>query len=93
MAFGKERERTHTVVMQELFDKVYMGEDHAPAAVSFKLQFVKSVTEEEKKPGETENRQAGLTNPSNMSFARRSRYAFHLSPMTFPHEKQRTGMI
>ena len=28
---------TRTVVMQELFDKVHMGEDHTPTAVSFKL--------------------------------------------------------
>jgi hypothetical protein len=30
--------------MQEFFDEVYMGENHTPAAVSFKLQLVKSVT-------------------------------------------------
>jgi hypothetical protein len=30
--------------MQELFDEVYVGEDHAPAAVSFELQFVEGVT-------------------------------------------------
>jgi hypothetical protein len=35
---------TRTVVMQELFDEVYMGEDHTPTAVSFKLQFIKGVT-------------------------------------------------
>ena len=35
---------TRTVVMQELFDEVYMGEDHTPTAISFKLQFIKSVT-------------------------------------------------
>jgi hypothetical protein len=35
-----------TVVMQELFDEVYMGEDHTPTAVSFKLQFIKGVTRE-----------------------------------------------
>jgi hypothetical protein len=41
--------------MEEFFDEVYMGEDHAPAAVSFKLQLVKSVTREENnKPGEAE---------------------------------------
>jgi hypothetical protein len=28
---------TRTVVMQEFFDEVYMGEDHTPTAVSFKL--------------------------------------------------------
>jgi len=33
----------HGVVMQELFDEVYVGEDHTPTAVSLKLQFVKSV--------------------------------------------------
>lgn len=33
------------------------------------------------------------THPSLMSFASRSRYAFHLSPMTLPQEKHRTGMI
>jgi hypothetical protein len=32
--------------MQEFFDEVYMGENHTPAAVSFKLQLVKSVTKE-----------------------------------------------
>jgi hypothetical protein len=37
---------TRTVVMQELFDEVYMGEDHTSTAVSFKLQFVKGVTRE-----------------------------------------------
>ena len=40
------RREVHTVVMQELFDEVYMGKDHAPTAVSFKLQLVKSVTKE-----------------------------------------------
>ena len=37
---------TRTVVMQELFDEVYMGEDHAPTAVSFELQFIKGFTRE-----------------------------------------------
>jgi hypothetical protein len=37
---------TRTVVMQELFDEVYMGEDHTPTAVSFKLQFIKGITRE-----------------------------------------------
>ena len=37
---------TRTVVMQELFDEVYVGEDHTPTAISFKLQLVKSVTRE-----------------------------------------------
>jgi hypothetical protein len=32
--------------MKELFDEVYMGEDHTPTAVSFKLQFIKRVTRE-----------------------------------------------
>jgi len=32
---------TRTVVMQELFNEVYMDEDHMPIAVSFKLQFIK----------------------------------------------------
>lgn len=34
-----------------------------------------------------------LTHPSLISLDRSSKYAFHLSPMTFPHEKHRTGMI
>lgn len=37
---------TRTVIMQELFDEVYVGEDHTPAAISFQLQLVKSVTGE-----------------------------------------------
>ena len=37
---------TRTVVMQEFFDEVYMGKDHTPAAVSFELQLIKSVTKE-----------------------------------------------
>ena len=37
---------TRTVVMQELFDEVYVGENHTPAAISFQLQLVKSVTGE-----------------------------------------------
>ena len=32
--------------MQELFDEVYVCEDHAPTAVSFKLQLVKGITRE-----------------------------------------------
>ena len=32
--------------MQEFFDEVYMGKDHTPAAVSFELQLIKSVTKE-----------------------------------------------
>lgn len=44
-SFGS-REETRTVVMQELFDEVYMGEDHTSTAVSFKLQFIKGVTRE-----------------------------------------------
>ena len=35
---------TRTVVMQELFDEVYVGEDHTPTAISFKLQFIKGIT-------------------------------------------------
>lgn len=38
---------TRTVIMQELFDEIYMGENHAPAAISFKLQFVKSIAKNE----------------------------------------------
>jgi hypothetical protein len=37
---------TRTVVMQELFDEVYMGEDHTSTAVSLKLQFIQGVTGE-----------------------------------------------
>jgi hypothetical protein len=40
--------------MQELFDEVYVGKDHTPTAVSFKLQFVKGVTR--KAEGEKVNR-------------------------------------
>jgi len=29
--------------MQELFDEIYMGKNHAPAAVPFKLQFVEGI--------------------------------------------------
>ncbi len=43
--FGSRHE-TRTVVMKELFDEVYMGEDHTPTAVTFKLQFIKGVTRE-----------------------------------------------
>jgi len=35
--------------MQELFDEVYVGEDHTPTAVSLELQFVKSVTRKAEK--------------------------------------------
>jgi len=58
--------------MQELFDEIYMGKNHAPAAVSFKLQFVESIatgSQLRKKRTRCESR----TNPSLMSLARRSR--------------------
>jgi hypothetical protein len=32
--------------MQELFDEVYMGKNHTPAAVPFELQFIKGITGE-----------------------------------------------
>ena len=35
--FFWHQRKTRTVVMQELFDEVYMGEDHTPTAVSFEL--------------------------------------------------------
>lgn len=38
------RDSTRTVVMQQLFDEINVCEDHTPAAVPFKLQFVESVT-------------------------------------------------
>jgi hypothetical protein len=38
--------RPRTIVMQELFDEVYMGEDHTSTAVPFKLQFIEGVTRE-----------------------------------------------
>jgi hypothetical protein len=41
--FGS-RDETRTVVMQKLFDEVYMGEDHTSTAVSFKLKFIKGIT-------------------------------------------------
>jgi hypothetical protein len=44
--YGRGRDETRTVVMQELFDEVYMREDHASTAVSLELQFVKGVTRE-----------------------------------------------
>jgi hypothetical protein len=37
---------TRTVVMQELFDEVYMGEDHTSTAVSLKLHLIQGVTGE-----------------------------------------------
>ena len=72
-----------------------MGEDHPAAAVPLQLQLIESVTEYEEVDGQQIERTRGpsRTYPSLMSFDSKSRYAFHLSPMTFPHEKQRTGMI
>ena len=44
---GNSREtKIRTVVMQELFDEVYVREDHTSTAVPFKLQFIKSITRE-----------------------------------------------
>jgi hypothetical protein len=69
-----------------------MRENHTPAAVSFELQFIEGIALKGVSKGNTTNGELA-TDPSLMSFARSSRYAFHLSPMTFPHEKQRTGII
>jgi hypothetical protein len=33
--------------MQQLFNQVHMREDHTPAAVSFELQFIESITKGE----------------------------------------------
>ena len=70
-------QETRTVVMQELFDEVYVSEDHTPAAVSLQLQLVKSIAREwvrqEKAKEATDAEIGGETNPSFMSFARSSR--------------------
>ena len=39
--------------MQKLFDEVYVGEDHTPAAVSLQLQLVKGVTREAGETGKS----------------------------------------
>jgi hypothetical protein len=77
--------------MQELFDKVNVREHHSPTAISFELQFIKSVTKI--LSGDVTAGKFAESYPSLISLASNSRYAFHLSPMTFPHEKHLTGII
>ena len=79
-----------TVVMQQFFDKVDVGEDHSSTAVPLELELVEGLAEVRSATDESIMHNA---HPSVISLASNSRYAFHLSPMTFPHEKQRTGMI
>ena len=51
-----------------------MRENHTPTAVSFKLQFIESITMEEVVKAGDEAKDAGLrTDPSLMSFASKSR--------------------
>jgi hypothetical protein len=77
--------------MQQLFNQIDVGEDHSSAAVSLELELVEGLAGMWVSQGK--EREAQHAHPSVMSLASSSRYAFHLSPMTFPHEKQRTGMI
>jgi len=82
---------TLTVIMQQFLDEVDVGEDHSSTAVPLELELVEGLAEMQvRHEGGYEAQQA---HPSVMSLASSSRYAFHLSPMTLPHEKQRTGMI
>lgn len=91
---------TRTIIMQQLLDEVHMRQHHPPTAVSLELQLVEGVPSNKQtkaqsdRPCDTTAPRAGTcTDPSLMSRDSRSRYAFHLSPMTFPHEKHRTGII
>jgi hypothetical protein len=76
--------------VQEFFNEVDMREYHPPAAVALQLQLIKSVSGSLSGLLQLE---LAVTHPSLISLANNSRYAFHLSPMTFPHEKHLTGII
>jgi hypothetical protein len=68
-----------------------MSKNHAPTAVTLQLKLIKSVaTHPFSKLGQV---CLGQAHPSEKSLEIRSKYAFHLSPTTLPHEKQRIGMI
>lgn len=76
--------------MEELFNQVDVRQYHATAAVPSQPQLVHRLSA----PNERFTPTApDATHPSVLSVASSSRYRFHLSPSTLPHEKQRTGMI
>ena len=84
-------EESLTVVMQQLFNEVDVGKNHSSTAVPLELELVEGLAGMWVR--DERGRKPQYAHPSVMSLASSSRYAFHLSPMTFPHEKQRTGII
>ena len=77
--------------MKKFFDEVDVGQDHAPATVPLELERVHGIAGRVR--NDCDARIKLRTNPSLIFSASIFKYSFHLSPMTLPQEKHRTGII
>ena len=84
--------KAHTVVSQELFNEIDMSEDHSAATVPLESQVGQCITVTASERGKRVIHR-GKANPSVTPSANNRMYSVHLSPTTFPHVKQRTGII
>ena len=83
--------------MQELLDQIDVGEDHSSTTISFQPDSVQRITirliASVPRPSSESRATRGRADPSVWPESRSCRYCVQRSPTTFPHEKQRTGMI